>query len=477
MGVAYTHSEYDEYAPLWKRCRDVVCGQDEVQKAGIRYLPKLAGEEDADYTARVRRSDFYNATWRTIAGLTGMAFRKPPVVDVPAAIELFLLDIDLAGCSLDTLAKKTVEEVLEVGRCGLLVDHPTLPENVTAMSVKAAQERGMRPSVKFYPAESIRNWKHRTIGNRHMLAMVVLGEVARTPKDEFEDETEEQYRVLDLDDAGHYRQRVFAVREGKDVLVAGPVYPLMNGARMTEIPFCMVGIDGKGDEPDEPPLIDLVDANIAHYQVNSDYRHGLHFVGLPTLFLAGVQQEPGAPKFYIGGGAAITSNDPNARGEYIEFKGQGLGAIEKALASLERRMAVLGARMIADESKQAETLGATQIKRQGENSILADVVIGVGNAIEWALGVMARWVGANGEIKFEINREFSPVMLDAQQLTALMSAWQGGGLSEAELFDLFQRGDLIDGEKSLEEHQEEVDAAPAMPKPLPVAPMAPPAAA
>jgi hypothetical protein len=477
MGVAYLHEEYREYAPLWKRCRDVVCGQDEVQQAGQRYLPKLTGEDDESYRARVHRSDFYNATWRTIAGFTGMAFRKPPVIDVPAAIEPFLTDIDLAGCSLDTLAKTVTEEVLEVGRCGLLVDHPALPANVAPLSIKAAQELGMRPTVKFYPAESIRNWKHKTIGNRHMLSMVVLGEEARTPKDEFEDKTEEQYRVLDLDEAGHYRQRVFAVRDGKDVLVSGPFYPLMNGKPMGEIPFVMVGMDGKGDEPDEPPLIDLVDANIAHYQVNSDYRHGLHFAGLPTLFLAGVQQEPGAPAFYIGGSAAITSNDPNAKGEYIEFKGSGLSAIERALASLERRMAVLGARMIADESKQAETLGATQIKRQGENSILADIVIGVSKAMEWALGVMARWVGAAGECKYEINREFLPVMLDAQQVTSLMGAWQGGGLSEAELFDLFQRGDLIDATKTLDEHQTEIDAAPPMPKPGPVAPIAPPAAA
>jgi hypothetical protein len=465
MGVSFTHPDYDRTAPKWKRCRDAVCGQDALHAAGEAYLPKLKAEDGEDYKARKLRSDFFNASWRTIAGLTGMAFRKPPVVDLPKSIEPFLNDIDLAGRSMASFAEMMVEEVLEVSRCGIMVDYPQLPENVSAISLAAAEQMGMRPSLKFYPAESIRNWRYSTVGNRKVLVMVVLGEVGEIRNGEFEVKHEERFRVLDLDEAGSYRQRVFAVREGKDILLE-VIYPLKRGKPMLELPFAILGASGKGSDIDDPSLIDLIDANIAHYQVNSDYRHGLHFTGLPTLFLAGVVQEEGAGPFYIGGQAAITSNHPDAKAMFVEYTGQGLGAVERALAGLERRMAVLGARMIADESRQAETLGATQIKRQGENSILSRIVIAVSNACEWALGIMAEWVGASGAIKYEINREFTPIMMDAQQLTAMVGAWQAGGLSGSELFDVLQRGDIIDGEKSFEEHQEEIDANPQMPAPV-----------
>jgi hypothetical protein len=120
-------------------------------------------------------------------------------------------------------------------------------------------------------------------------------------------------------------------------------------------------------------------------------------------------------------------------------------------------MAVLGARMIADERRAVETLGATQIKRSGENSILSSLVQEVSGAIEWALGVFAAWAGVSGEIKYDINRDFNPADLGAQELTALLGVVQAGQMSEGEFFALLQRHDVIDPAKDFEEHQAEVE--------------------
>lgn len=471
-GVRTTHSQYDEYKPIWDTCSDVVDGQRAIHKGGEKYLPKLKDETEADYKCRVKRSDFYNATWRTISGLVGLAFRKEPVRKIPTAIEPMMKDINLAGVALDSLVKDMVEDVLEYGRIGLLVDHPPMPDNVTAISVATAERMGQRPTIQTYEAESIINWRYARIGNVWQLVLVVLKETATILKSEFEAETEDRYRVLDLDEAGQYRQRVYRIDDkGRDELVEGPIYPLMNGTPLPYVPFTIVGPNGKGAECDEPPLIDLIDANLAHYQVNADYRHGLHYTGLPTLFLAGVVQEQGAAPFYIGSSEAITTPHPDAKGSFIEFTGQGLGAIAEALASLERRMAVLGARMIADESKQAETLGATQIKRAGENSALAAIVTAVSEAVEWALEIFAQWAGASGEVAYQINRKFTPVQMGPQELTALVSAWQSGAVSDSDLFANLQEGEIIATEKTLEEHQAEVDSA-EMPRPVEAAPVA-----
>lgn len=458
-GVRTTHREYDEYAEVWRTCDDVVDGQRAMHKAGERYLPKLTDEGADAYKARVKRADFYNATWRTIAGLVGMAFRKDPTVEVPAAIEPYLANIDLAGTTLYTFAKEVCEEVLEYGRLGLLVDHPPMPENVQAITQAMAERIGLRPTLKKYGPEHIINWRYATIGNATVLAMVVLKEEAEIAKSEFEFDEEDRYRVLDLDENGQYRQRVYRIDDkGRDELVEGPIYPQMNGRALDFIPFYILGTNGIALECDEPPLIDLIDANIAHYQVNADYRHGLHFTGLPTLFLAGVQQEEGKAPFYIGSSAAITSPHPDAKGAYIEFTGQGLGAMREALASLEQRMAVLGARMLADETSQVETLGATQIKRTGENSVHASIVIGVSQVLTKALEVMRDWAGASGEVKFEISREFLPTGMDPAKMRELLAAWQSGAISFEDYFLNMQSADIIRAEKTFEEHQEQVDA-------------------
>jgi hypothetical protein len=474
-GVRTLHSDYDRFAPRWKRTRDVIAGQDAMHAAKTAYLPKLKDESDGsggkpddnDYAARLKRSDFFNATWRTIDALSGMAFRKPPTSDVPAGIESYLDDITMSGTSMEALAKECVEEVLGPGRIGILVDHPRQVENIVPLTVAAAQQQGLRPTLQLYTAESIRNWKFARINNAWVLSLVVLGEKTAVPEDEFTDKCEDRYRVLDLN-GGTYRQRLFKVENDKDVLLDEFV-PLMNGQPLAFIPFVISGAGGKNDCIDEPPLIDLVDKNVAHYQVNSDYRHGLHFTGLPTPVVSGYTTEKEGEKFYIGSQSAWVFPDPNAKATFLEFSGQGLGALEKALDRLEKQMALLGARMLADESKQAETLGATQIKRQGENSVLSKIVQSVSEALEWALTVFAEWAGQKGDVTYQLNRDFLPAMMDAPTLTAIFAGVQSGNISKQEAFALLQRGDVIDGEVTYEEHQAQVDAqappAPVKPKP------------
>ena len=464
-GVRATHAEYDEYSPIWLKVADVEKGQRAIHAAGEKYLPKLRDESAEDYKARLFRSDFFNAFWRTVAGLTGLAFRVDPVVDVPAAIAPMLGDINLAGVSLDAMAKSAVEHVAEYGRVGLLVDHPQWPDNVTTISQKAAEGMGLRPTMHLYPALSIINWRYARVANVWQLVLVVLKEMTTFPISEYEDKQEARYRVLDLDASGNYRQRLFRIGDrDQDEQIGGDIYPAMNGKPMREIPFAIIGENGMDAACDDPPLLDLLDANLAHYGLQSDYRHGLHYTGLPTLFLAGVTQAADAPPIYIGGSAAITSDHPDAKGMFIEFTGQGLGALEKAVASMEQRMAMLGARMVADETKQAETLGATQIKRAGENSVMAGIVGGVSEAIEWALGLFCQWQNVVGEVHYEINRRFTPAAMSAQDLTALVSAWQAGAISEADLFAKLQEGEVIEGGKTIEQHQEEIGAVD-MPKP------------
>lgn len=462
-GVRTQHPDYERYAAKWKRCRDAIAGQDAVHAAGIAYLKRLTEQKPGEYEAYKQRASFFNASWRTIQGFQGMLYRKDPTLDVPAAIEAYLDDVTMAGQSFLSFAKQVSFEVLAVGRVGVLVDHPTRPEGVSAITQDVATRLGLRPTLQSYSAESMINWHYERIDNQYVLSRLVLKETVReqSPDSEFEAEEIDQYRVLDLvpgDGGVVYRQRVFRIEKDKDVLIS-EVYPLMNNKPLTRIPFKCISPDGSEMSLDDPPLIDLIDLNLSHYRTTADYEHGCHFTGLPTLFLSGMQTEDNN-KIMLGSQAAILAPDPNARGMFIEFSGQGLQALEKNLDRKERQMAVLGARMLADEKSQVETLGATAIKRTGENSALSSVAISTSEGLQAQLELFARWAGFDGEVVFEINREFLPVMMDAQQLTALFAGVQGGHISEAELFDLLKRGDVIDGEKTLEEHQAEVDVDP-----------------
>lgn len=457
MQVDTQHPLLKTYLPKWKRCRDCSDGQDAVHAAGTAYLPKLKDQEPDDYDAYRLRAGFYNATWRTIGGLLGMMFRKPPQAIIPAGIEAYMPDIDMAGTSLETLARRVALEVLEVGRVGIMVDHPAV-EGVTPITVAAAQQQGLRPLITTYRAESITNWRYRRVNNRWVLAMVALKETVSEPVDEFEDKQVEQYRVLDLDESDSYRVRLFRRKDGDkgEWALISEFWPLMGGGKLSFIPFAILGTDGIDCDLDEPPLIDLVDLNLSHYRTNADYEHGCHFTGLPTAVVSGYTPEKDGEKFYIGSTSAWVFPDPQVKAQFLEFTGQGLGALQGNLDRKEQQMAVLGARMLTAEKRQVEAAETAAIHRTGENSVLAALATAVSEGLQWALGVFRDWAGVSGEVVYELNRDYNPAMLDAQKLTALLKAVQAGEMSSQSFFELLQRADIVDSETTYEEEQERI---------------------
>jgi len=56
--VETQHKSYTKMAPKWKRCRDVIAGQDAVKDAGKDYLPALTEQKDDDYKAYKLRAKY-----------------------------------------------------------------------------------------------------------------------------------------------------------------------------------------------------------------------------------------------------------------------------------------------------------------------------------------------------------------------------------------------------------------------------------
>ena len=116
MAVDSKHEEYEEHYDQWERCEHAAEGQDEIHEYGVKYLPRLSGQTDQEYKAYKKRALFYNATQRTIDGLTGMMFLRPPVIERPDAMEAIIADVSMSGLSLHQFAEMVAEEVVKIGR-------------------------------------------------------------------------------------------------------------------------------------------------------------------------------------------------------------------------------------------------------------------------------------------------------------------------------------------------------------------------
>ena len=128
MPVNTMHPEYDLYSSKWAKVRDSIAGEERVKELGSTYLPVLIGQSDAEYNGYKMRAMFYGASARTVQGLTGAIFRKPPEVLFPKSKLEFLEHIGRSQESLEDISKSLVEEVVGIGRAAVLVDAPNFED-------------------------------------------------------------------------------------------------------------------------------------------------------------------------------------------------------------------------------------------------------------------------------------------------------------------------------------------------------------
>jgi hypothetical protein len=364
-------------------------------------------------------------------------------------------------------------DAIRFGRCGILVDHPQTPAGATL----ATRDRlKLRPTLQLYAPEAIINWRSGMASNPRALTRVVLREVVDVPavdeSDEFSHATEDRWRVLDLVDQGPskaYRQRVFRRRQPGEGMasrdefeqVGKDIFPRMNGQPLTYIPFVIIGADSLGADVDEPPLIDLVDMNLSHYRTTAIYEQCLQFCP-PTLMLTGIREQDengNKQEFHVGSLAAITSNDPNANGFYVEPNGAAWQFLLNSLKEKEQRMAVLGARMLESQKAAPETADSLSLQAKGEDAMLASVARTGSLALTQALKWFCEWAGFDSsEVSYQLNRDFYPAAMTPAMLTAAVVAWQAGapGFSDQGLFNLFRRGELLADAATLEDEQQRI---------------------
>jgi Domain of unknown function (DUF4055) len=446
MPIDSHHEDYIEHTTQWKRTRDVLEGQDAVHKAGISYLPRLKEQSDEDYNSYKIRSTFFGAAGRTLDGLIGMVFRKPMQVE-HTNIDSLINDIDLSNTSLASFGQSILSELLSVGRLGVLVEYPKV--NKVVSTVAQAEAINLRPYSTIYKTEHILNWRYERINNISQLFFVTLKECFKDYTDMYAPKEIDQIRELILLE-GVYTQRIYRKNEKTKVYeLVDEVVPLKNNKPLDFIPFYAFGCNENNLDPEESPLLPLTDLNLAHYRVTADYEHGCHLSGLPTLMISGVTLGDNE-KIHIGSASAIVAPDAQAKGEYIEVKGD-FKALENNIERKEKQMAVLGARMLEQQKNGVESGVAMTMRTNGETSALASIVKLMGDQLSNMLIFMADWYGSPQDVTVTLNTDYLPAGVTAQELTALMQAYQAGGISYQVLFDNLKRGEIIGDGVTIEE--------------------------
>ncbi len=466
------HADYLENLDAWQRIRDVLAGDRALKRAGEKYVARLDSQTDDEFRAYVERGSFYNATSRTVSGYVGMIFRRDPVLQIPdrsvavqPALKTFINDVDLLSTTLDSYAKNLIVDVVSLGRAGTLVDWDGEKEN--------------RAYLSAYSAESILNWRQTRLGGQLKLSLVVLSESAPgVPKDDDSFVVVEvpQIRVLKLvptsgDGSFTYQVELWQLAASKgrkkeqEWRLVSTVTPLRLGQPLGAIPFVFHGPAHSRPEVSKSPIEDLVSANLDHYRLNTDFRHGVHFTALPTAFVTGFDK---SAQLRIGSTTAWVTDTLGATASFLEFKGDGLSTFERALDRVERLLAVLGSRLLESQKRVSESAEAIAIRQAGESSIIA----GLAASVTASLNDVLRWVywwhsteATPGDVtaqhlSYQLNSDFEVTMMSAAEIAALVSAWQNGAISRDTLLHNFRTGEILPPARTNEQEMELIRSEP-----------------
>ena len=437
----------------WTKISIVLQGEDAIKSAGKVYLPQLSGQSPAEYEAYKERGSFFNAFAKTVVGLTGAVMRKEVTIKTNPAIEALLGDVTLAGESIQEVVRMIMREVTSYGYYGVLVDMPPLPEEGEGVAAPAIIAT---PYFALYPGLSILNFETDGQGNLVMLALQELVS-EKNPENPLEIISVEHVRLLQIEEkklvVRIYRKMESKGAQGKDEWsqVGDDLFPKIKGKNLDFIPFVFFGCLSNNPVPSNPPLTDLVNLNIKHWQVSVDYYHGLHYCAMPTPWAAGFSK---SSDLYIGAMKAWVSEDPQARCGFLEFTGTGLGAIVTALTKLETQMAVMGARMLEEQKKAAEAAETVAMRYSGDTATISDIVTSVEQGIIKIIDLLGVWLKIDAKTEVRVNRDFVSQKLSSQDITALLQAYNGGGISlETFLYNL-SVGEVLPADRTIEMEKE-----------------------
>ena len=479
---------------IWQRCRDALAGQDAVRFRHEYYLPRPPGMKDAEvYAFYLRNATWFDATARTMRGLHGTLFRKPPYIpDLTEQYRYRMADFDGQGSDFLQVAKTASWEQLLVGRYGLLVSGP-LDSGQPAMATpwfaeqimeckESVMPTGERKLTRLKLVDTVPGMKRHT----RRLRVIVLeldqqGKLVVTKHLANEATHVEHFHINPY--SGHpfpFGPNVylntgisigsFPITEFSQLYeLSLPIteftqesveYPTRMGERLDFIPFVLFQpSETRYEQVIPPPIRGLVDENFAHYIASASYERGRYRLSDPMVAIFDsalrsqmqsgetVEVKAGGDRFLVfntGGDAKIIGMDPEA-----------LKALKDPMELRREQMVLLGSRLLETPRKLVEATKTHEIRMGSENATLVDIAEANEHGMNRVLEYILWWQGESDQFiadnKCTMARDFVPSGLDPNLLRELVKAWLDGAISKQTMLHNLKQNEGLPHNRTIEE--------------------------
>lgn len=418
---ATTSMAYDAMLPKWLKIKTVLAGTSAMRGAGKAYLPQHYKEANSAYKERLARNTLLNLTKITLDSWVGRPFSDPIKFEkVPPDIETMLLDADLQGNDVHVFCREWFRNGLANALGHIFVDHPRLEEGRTRAD---DLKENVRPFWRHVQPEDLIFADVDTIDGKEVLREIRVREQIVQVVD-FAEEVVEQIRQIKRMDVvpedGTEPVSIVMViiwrvedpKARKKKWIVYEKYPF----GLPIIPLVTFYADRQEFMIGTPPLEDLAELNVAHWQSTSDQRAVLTVARFPILAYEGSTPDEGlevGPHAWLSGAGKFY---------YVEHSGKSIEAGRKDIESLESQMAEYGAEFLK-KRPGGMTATARALDSAEATSPLQDMTIRFMHSVDTALEYTAMWLNKDlpDEAKAVLATDFGPEEATTQVINALLT--------------------------------------------------------
>ena len=408
--------------------------------AGVRkavWLPQHVAESNEAFDKRVMRSTLFNFYRDTVSHLVGQVFAKPVTFEnAPGEGSEeadWILDADREGNSLSTLARRYFSQAVQKAEAYLFIDYPEEDPEVSTLADQRL--KGRRPYAFIVRAEQVLQITTSRIRGRQVVKRFRYERTIIESRGDFGEQA-----VLEVLD---YRADLGRVHRFRQIGNTGNRWSLVSDlpydfkqegeSLVSVVPLRLVEEDEDGLR--RPPLDDLADKNLEHFQSASDQRNILTFGRFPMLYGSGItgddmpKDEHG--KFKLAPNSVLLTADPQGKWGYVEPEGKAIEAGERDLERLVEEMAHLAMQPLVKAGGN-ETATQNVLEESKAKASLESWGVLLQDALDQALLFMGLWVDRDFKPGATVNTTFGLRKADQSQLTVLDAARARGDISRSQ---------------------------------------------
>lgn len=427
MAVTDKHPQYIAAKNSWQIMQDAIAGEEKIKQSGETYLPKSAGMVEAEklgdsakkiYEGYINRAQYPLWVQDSLRTMVGLVSKLTPEISIPnKQLQGLEENATSDGFGLKQLFIRVVLNLLEYGRCGLLID---------------VDQKGV-PYFALYDALSITNWKENSVGGRKDLNLVVLEEQFSNSKDKFGHDTKTVHRVLELVDG----KLVVSLYDGDSI---EDRTPSLGKDLLTFTPFIFCGTTDNASDVGTVPLLTMAKAALKSYQLSADYYQSLHHTAHPQPWVSGLSD---GDDITITGVMAAWDLPKDAQCGYLEITGTGIDKTKSEMDSQKNAALEAGAKVI--DTRAQESGEARRARQDDQHASLHSIVTCAAEAIEQGIKYMAQWLKLpSDDYVFTVKPDFNNSMYDIELAKQLYEGALAGKNSFQTYWEYIGTGKLPD---------------------------------